>query len=261
MKLLVTRPAAQASGWVQGLCERGLDAAALPLIGIAAAADSAAVAAAWSGLSEQRLAVFVSPNAVEQFFAMRPVGATWPATTLAGSTGPGTSQALRSFGVPDAQLVAPPADAPQFDSEALWVQLAVQLAPQDWRDAGVLIVRGDGGRDWLTDTMRSHGARVTHVAAYRRVAPAFTAAERVLLGEALAAPRAHVWLFSSSEAVGVLVTQAAPGASWASARAIATHPRITESARAAGFGQVSLARPELDAVVACLQSLPPTVAS
>jgi uroporphyrinogen-III synthase len=257
MKLLVTRPAAQASGWVQGLCERGLDAAALPLIGIAAAADSAAVAAAWSGLSEQRLAVFVSPNAVEQFFAMRPADATWPAATLAGSTGPGTSQALRSFGVSDTQLVRPPADAPQFDSEALWLQ----LASRDWHDAGVLIVRGDGGRDWLTDTLRSHGARVTHVAAYRRVAPAFTAAERVLLGEALAAPGAHVWLFSSSEAVGVLVTQAAPGASWAAARAIATHPRIADSARAAGFGQVSLARPELAAVVACLQSLPPTAAT
>jgi uroporphyrinogen-III synthase len=82
-----------------------------------------------------------------------------------------------------------------------------------------------------------------------------------LLDEALAAPGAHVWLFSSSEAVSVLAAQAVPGASWASARAIATHPRIAESARAAGFGQVSLARPDLAAVVACLQSLPPTVAS
>jgi uroporphyrinogen-III synthase len=257
MKLLVTRPAAQASGWVQALSERGLDAAALPLIGIAAAADAAAVAAAWSGLGAQRLVVFVSPNAVEHFFALRPAGMPWPASTLAGSTGPGTSQALRQWGVSATQIAEPRADAPQFDSEALWQQ----LAPQDWHDAGVLIVRGDGGRDWLSDTLRSHGARVTHLAAYRRVAPAFTAAERVLLGEALAAPGAHVWLFSSSEAVGLLQTQLAPGASWASARAIATHPRIAESARAAGFGQVILARPELDAVVACLQSLPPPAAS
>ncbi len=257
MKVLVTRPAAQASGWVQGLRVRGLDAAALPLIGIAAAADAAAVAAAWSGLGGQRLAVFVSPNAVEHFFALRPPGAAWPTATLAGSTGPGTSQALRSVGLADTQLVAPRADAPQFDSEALWAQLAA-LA---WQDAGVLIVRGDGGRDWLADTLRSRGARVAHVAAYRRVAPAFTVAERALLDDARAAPRAHVWLFSSSEAVGVLVTQAAPGARWASARAVATHPRIADTARAAGFGQVTLARPELEAVVACLQSLPPTVAT
>jgi len=257
VKLLVTRPAAQASGWVQALCERGLDVAALPLIGIAAAADSTAALAAWSGLGGQRLVVFVSPNAVDHFFALRPAGTPWPASTLAGSTGPGTSQALRHHGVSDKQLVMPRSDAPQFDSEALWLQ----LAPQDWRDVGVLIVRGDGGRDWLTDTLRSHGARVTHVAAYRRVAPTFTQAERVLLDEALATPGAHAWLFSSSEAIGVLVAQAAPGASWASARAIATHPRIAESARAAGFGQVSLARPDLDAVVACLQSLPPPVAS
>ena len=255
IQVLVTRPEAQASGWVQRLRERGFEASALPLIGIAPPADPAPVLAAWVRLADYRLAVFVSPNAAEQFFALRPGAAAWPAGTLAGSTGPGTSLALRGFGVPAASLVAPASDAPQFDSETLWAL----LAPMAWRAQGVLIVRGDGGRDWLADTLRAQGALVTPLCAYRRVAPSFTPAQRSLLDAALAQPAAHVWLFSSSEAIAALVA-AAPGAAWSAVRAIATHPRIADKARDAGFGDVILARPELEAVAACLQSLPLTPA-
>jgi uroporphyrinogen-III synthase len=42
VRVLVTRPAAQAAGWVQRLGERGIEAFALPLIGITPAADPAA---------------------------------------------------------------------------------------------------------------------------------------------------------------------------------------------------------------------------
>jgi uroporphyrinogen-III synthase len=49
----------------------------------------------------------------------------------------------------------------------------------------------------------------------------------------------------------------APGTAWQAARAIATHPRIVDAAVAAGFGEVTATRPAVDAVVACIQSLPP----
>ena len=253
MRLLVTRPATQAAQWVQQLRSRGVDAVALPLIGITPAADSAVVAAAWATLDTQRLVVFVSPNAVAHFFAARPAGARWPARTLAGSTGNGTTQALLAAGVPNEQLAAPPHDAAQFDSEALWRQLQML----DWHDAPVLIVRGDGGRDWLADTLRGRGARVAHLAAYRRVTPQLSAGEQAAFDAALADLRGHLWLFSSSEAVAALA-DLAPGAAWRAARAIATHPRIVDAAVAAGFGEVTATRPAVDAVVACIQSLPPS---
>ena len=252
MKLLVTRPAAQAAQWVAQLQARGVDAVALPLIGIAPPADGAAVVGAWQTLGTQRLVVFVSPNAVEHFFAARPADSAWPVATLAGSTGNGTTQALLAAGVPAAQCVAPPRDAPQFDSEALWHVIEAQ----DWRAAQVLIVRGDGGRDWLADTLRGRGALVRHLTAYRRLAPRLSAEERMAFDAALAAPGGHVWLFSSSEAIATL-REMAPGRDWQAARAIATHPRIAETARAAGFGEVTPASPAVDAVVACIQSLPP----
>jgi uroporphyrinogen-III synthase len=167
MKVLVTRPAAQAAEWVVGLCERGIDAAALPLIGIHPPADAAPVRAAWAALAGHRMAMFVSPNAAEQFFALRPAGQAWPEGTTAGSPGPGTSRVLRSLGVPAACIAEPAADAAQFDSESLWQQLRTL----DWHGASVLIVRGESGRDWLADTLRAHGAQVSFVTAYERCAP------------------------------------------------------------------------------------------
>ncbi|MES1161551.1 MAG: uroporphyrinogen-III synthase, partial [Rhizobacter sp.] len=118
MRILVTRPAAQAADWVLDLQARGLDAVALPLIAIAAVDEPSALRAAWQVLGQRRLVVFVSPNAAQHFFAQRPAGPGWPASTWAGSPGPGTTRALVALGVPPAQIVEPAADAPQFDSES-----------------------------------------------------------------------------------------------------------------------------------------------
>ncbi len=255
MRVIVTRPAAQAADWVRQLRAQAIEARALPLIAIAPAADPAPIVQAWRGLAAQRLVVFVSPNAAEQFFAQRPAEAAWPPGVLAGSPGPGTTRTLRALGVPPAQIAEPAADAPQFDSEALWAQ----LRGHDWRGAGVLVVRGDGGRDWLAQTLREAGAQVGHVAAYRRVAPVVGPVEAGLLGAALAEPAAHLWLFSSSEAIDQLLALPADAAArdWSRARAVTTHPRIAARARRAGFGQVIEVRPSLAAVVACIQSLRP----
>ena len=252
LRVIVTRPAAQAAEWVQQLRAHAIDAVALPLIGIAPLADTAALEAAWRELAQRRLVVFVSPNAVEQFFASRPAAAgAWPHGVLAGSPGPGTTRALLALGLGAAQIVQPADAAPQFDSEALWVQLAVH----DWRRARVLIVRGDGGRDWLAQTLRQHGAEVATVAAYRRTAPRFDAAAAALLRAASAAPASHLWLFSSSEAIDQLAAASSAAADWRAALAVASHPRIAARARQLGFARVIETRPSLPAVVACIQSI------
>ncbi len=256
MRVIVTRPAAQAAEWVDRLSEHRIDAVALPLIGIAPADSGTELDAAWRGLAQQRLVVFVSPNAALHFFARRPPGAPWPAGVLAGSPGPGTTRTLVDLGLAAPQIVEPAADAAQFDSEALWTQ----LADRDWQGARVLIVRGGGGRDWLGDTLRERGANVTALSAYRRVAPVFDADQTQVLRDALARPAGHLWFFSSSEAIDNLAAAApaaAAGVDWRSARAIATHPRIAARAQQLGFASVTSARPSLDAIVACIQSLRP----
>jgi len=251
LRVLVTRPAAQAAVWVERLRERGIDAEALPLFEIAAVDDPTPVRAAWQAIDAFRLVVFVSSNAVEQFFAERPPAQAWPDGTVAGAPGPGTADALRAAGCPQEAIVSPAAGAPQFDSEALWDR----LRGRDWRDSRVLVVRGDGGRDWLADRLVEAGAQVETVAAYRRLAPSFTGRARDRLDAALADEGA-VWLFSSSEAIANLARAAGEGG-WRSARAVATHPRIAARARGLGFGVVLEAGAAIDAVVACIQSIEP----
>lgn len=256
-RLIVTRPQAQAAAWVQALDHLGVDAQALPLIAIAPPADPAPVHAAWRVLARHALVMFVSANAVEQFFALRPDGAPWPVQTLAGSTGPGTSAALRAAGVP-ASAVVQPAAGDRAESESLWSA----LQGRDWQGRQVLIVRGEEGRDWLAERLREAGAQVGFVGAYRRQVPDPGESGRALLQAALLRPARHVWLFSSSEAIGHLLRLVRPAAAsgaadkpWQNACALATHPRIAQAAREAGFGRVALVEPTPEAVAAAVATL------
>lgn len=248
LQLLVTRPRAQADDWVSRLRAAGWAAEALPLIDIAGPADPEAVRAARDRLADFALVVFVSPNAVARFFDGVPPR-PWPAATLAGSPGPGTTMALCQSGVPAGAIVEPAADAEQFDSESLWLRLAER---RSWADTQVLIVRGEDGRDWLARTLQAHGAQVRFVQAYRRQTPVWTDQERGLAIKALEQPADHVWLLSSSEALDHLAVLL-PGADWSASRAVATHPRIAARARRAGFGRVDEVRPGLQPL---LQALP-----
>ena len=71
VRLLLTRPRAQADDWVRRMAALDVPTASLPLIDIAPAADPAGLAQAWSALPATDLAMFVSPNAVEHFFDRR----------------------------------------------------------------------------------------------------------------------------------------------------------------------------------------------
>ncbi len=262
MRVIVTRPASQAGKWVADLRAAGLDALSLPLIEIAGPPKPQAVRAAWQRLAQFDALMFVSANAVQQFFALRP-----PALDLAGPrffvTGPGSREALLQAGVASDQIDAPDDAAKQLDSEALWQQVQQQVR-MGWR---VLIVRGttdggDGGddsaaaqgvgRDWFAARLAERGALVEFVVAYVRRAPQLSVNALALLQ--VAASDGTVWLFSSSEALTNLRSMA-EGQSWSGARALATHPRIAQAARLAGFGLVCESRPAVPDLLASIESL------
>lgn len=264
MRVVVTRPAEDAARWVQALQQEGLDAVALPLMALSALADTSALAGAWRQLGRYQAIMFVSPAAVTHFFAHYAADATLPRMW---SPGPGTARALRRHGVDDAHIVQPGADSPQWDSESLWLAAAPTL------QAGgrVLIVRGDQapgpatedgvagadtargvGREWLGAQLRQRGVEVEYLVAYRRALPAWTDTERHA-AQALSGAGA-LWLFSSSQAVQHL-GQLVPGQDWRAASALATHPRIAETARRAGFGVVWPSRPAIADVVASIESI------
>ena len=258
MLILVTRPEPQATEWAQALQQQREQALALPLIDIGAPSDSQAVADAWRALPHIRLVMFVSPNAAVWFGRLRPAAAPWPAGTLAAAPGPGTAramaEALGSAGLAEPQVLTPPGDSEQFDSEHLWPL----LAPLPWADQQVLIVSGGDagqarGRQWLSDRLREAGAVITTVLTYERRCARWTDAQRDLATAAYTQPARHAWLLSSSEALAHLIALQGPPP--AGAQAIVTHPRVGDTARQAGFSRVAMARPLPEAVAQARRSL------
>lgn len=240
---LITRPQPQATQWVGKLAALGLHAVALPLLEIAPAPQPEMVRAAAAQWVAGDLVMFVSPNAAAQCMACLGGNWPWPSGVQAAATGPGTVAVLKAAGVPAECIVAPDADAAQFDSEHLWLKLQAQ----GWQGRRAWVVRGDGGRDWLAQTLQSAGAEVQFVQAYSRARPQWSAAQLAVLAQAVAKPEAHVWLLSSSEALDHLLALA-PEVAWSRSVALASHPRIAQRARDLGFGRVDEILPTPEAV-------------
>jgi uroporphyrinogen-III synthase len=264
--VLVVRPREQARRWVEALRALGVPARSLPLIEIGPAPDAHRVTDAFREMVEATarsgpppVVVFVSPSAVGGFFealkgaAAGPPGrdghaVAWPSGARACAAGPGTAAALGEAGVPAALTTAPSADAPQIDSETLWQEIGAW----DWMGRPVWIARGNGGREWLAERLRAAGARVEVVQAYERRPPRLEDDEQATLAEAIAQRERWVWMFSSSEAIANLLALA-PGVPWNDARALASHPRIAERARAAGFGRVETVAPTVEAAATAMR--------
>ncbi len=247
---------------MQALQARGIAAAALPLICIAGAPDAQALEHAQQGLGDYDALMVVSGSAARHFFGSNRVLALIQQANTAIKTrvwapGPGTAAMLQALGVPMGRIDQPAADAGQFDSESLWRSVGASVRP----GTRVLIVRGGeaggggagSGRDWLSSQIRAAGGSVDFVVAYTRAAPPWSAEQRALAQAA--ATDGTLWVLSSAQALGHLCA-ALPQQNWAGARALATHPRIAEAARAAGFGQVLECRPALADVAASIESVP-----
>ncbi len=280
---VLTRPAGQSDSLIAALAQEGIAALEFPLIDIAPVADDAPLGAALAALERYALVIFVSPNAIDR--ALSGLATGWPQSVPIGVVGPGSVAALARHGVaaPAHRVICPalavaiePADAstavrasgqpepgetePRFDSEALFAALDAQIGIASLAGRRVLIVRGDGGREWLADRLREAGAQVEPVAAYRRVLPApapqtWEAVRRLLAG----AP--HAWLVTSSEGVRNLAALAethlseAEQAQLKAAPFVAPHPRIAETARALGFDRITASGPGDERIVGALRAL------
>lgn len=263
MRVIVTRPQAEAAPWLKALDAAGYTGWSLPLIDIRPAANGAAVVLAWSRLADFDAVMFVSRNAVQHFFerkeALAPIFTAQSAIkTRAFVTGPGSYSALQRVGAAPDCVDAPDFHAGQFDSEALWTVVRARVVP-GYR---VLIVRGTtvdegasdegSGRDWFARRVLDAGGVVEFVVSYERQRPQWDAA--TLEQAQIAATDGSVWVFSSSEAIRNL-QQCCQGVDWAQAQAVVTHPRIGEAARHAGFGRVRESKPLLPALMASIESL------
>ena len=156
-RILVTRPAHQADALCRMIEAAGGHALRFPVLDILPARDPATVQAGLARLGDYDLAIFVSTNAVSHTLAAlapRP----WPTRVAVAAVGSATARALAAQGL---EVVHPPRE---FTSEALLAMPAFQ------RMTGrrVLILRGDGGREHLRETLLARGAQVDYLEVYRR---------------------------------------------------------------------------------------------
>lgn len=253
--IVVTRPEAGGRALTDELAARGIDALWLPAFAIGPAPDVPLARATLTRLADFDLAVFVSPAAVRATAAL--LDRPWPAATSIGAVGRATDAAvLRSIaGAAAATRIVPDDDDGDSGSEALWDALVrANRLPRR-----ALLLRAEGGRNWLAERLAAAGAEVTLLAVYSRRPLAASKEQLATLARWRDERRAPAALVTSSEAVDVLVAQVgridAAALDWLrSGLALATHARIGERLRAAGFARVALVAPQADAIAAALRA-------
>ena len=251
-----------------------------PLIQIEAASFGDGLEQAIGQWTRWRAVFFVSPQAV-LFFFKHARGALDLQQTRCWATGAGTREALLGQGVAAELIDTPNLNSGIWDSEHLWLEVQDQVRAHDQ----VLIVRGGElsgaplaqgaeddsadsasepsvtlkdrtgvGREYLAEQLRSRGAQVSWAVAYFRGVPQWSSAQVALARQALC--DGSVWILTSSQAVRNLQDLLGNDvASWSQGRAIATHDRIAQALRRAGFGVVRESRPDIESLLGSLESM------
>lgn len=161
--VLVTRPNPAGNELCAVLEAQGAEAIHMPTIAFAPA-EPGLLQQAVNQLGEQDWLIFISPQAV---YASAPaIRRTWPVfppQVKFAAIGEGTSKSLRDAGCQVS--VCPPNG--EWNSEALLSLSAFQ----DIKGKKIAIIRGEGGRELLANTLEARGARVLPVIAYQRLVP------------------------------------------------------------------------------------------
>ena len=160
LSVLVTRPAEQAATLAEAISQAHGRPVTFPALEILGPEDKHAARAKLSGLTTVDLLVFISANAVRYAFPLMPDNI--PIDLQVAAVGQATARALDEFGL---EPTVVPKDS--MDSEGLLRMPQLQ----DVRDKRILIVRGNGGRELIRETLEQRGAQVEYVEVYRRQVP------------------------------------------------------------------------------------------
>ena len=163
-RILVTRPAEQAGELARMIAAQGGQAVRFALLEIGAADDQSPLQRAIAQLDDYAVAIFISPNAVAYSLPSILAARRWPVGLRVAAIGPSTAAQLTAQRI--GEVICP---ADRFDSEAL-LELPA-FAADALAGRKILLLRGDGGRELLAQTLVERGAQVDAVGCYRRLPP------------------------------------------------------------------------------------------
>ncbi len=157
LHVVVTRPCHQAGNFVDLLQKAGAIAHTFPLLQIEPVKQAPTTLKELSS-GTYDLVIFISANAVIHALACLPPYTHWQNTRIA-AIGKQTAQTLQNHHLPVALF-----PAQGFRSEDL-----LELPDMHNLQAkNILIVRGQGGREFLADSLRERGANVEYANVYQR---------------------------------------------------------------------------------------------
>ena len=240
--ILITRPAHQAGNLAMLIRAAGGNPIIFPALEILDPADPQPLFDAIDRLDTYDLAIFISPNAVTRVMSRMAARRAWPAGLRVAAIGKGGVSELERHGIRG--VIVPQCG---FDSERLLEMPQLQAVSGQ----RVLILRGDGGRELLGDTLAARGAQVDYVACYRRARPQ---ADPAPLLQAWAQDGVHAVIVTSSEGLrNLFVMLGKPGESLLQhTPLLVPHPRIAAVARELGCREVIGTAPGDDGLLAGL---------
>jgi uroporphyrinogen-III synthase len=172
IRVLVTRPISQSKALCDDFMALGAQVMSLPAIEIRAVdqllgkESTMSTQVEWiNRLTDLDFAIFISPNAVKfgtsLIFAQRNIPDKLKLVTI------GKASADKLFQCTGRSPDIFPSD--EFSSEAL---LALKpLQKESINGKNILIIRGNGGREYLADELKQRGARVEYAEVYQRCLP------------------------------------------------------------------------------------------
>ncbi|WP_437879490.1 uroporphyrinogen-III synthase [Pseudomonas sp. LRF_L74] len=250
-RVLLTRPAAENETLEVALDHAGIASATLPLLEIEALEETGEQRSLIMELDRYQAVIVVSKPAAR--IGLERVDRLWPQPPIYlrwFAVGAGTAAILDDYGVdvryPDSGE----------DSEALLAMPALDEALQA-PIPRALILRGEGGRELIAETLRERGVAVDYLPLYRRVLPEYPAGT---LMQKIQAERLNAVLVSSAQGLEHLRRLAADA--WkqvAGMTLLVPSARVAERAREAGARCVIECRgASAAAVVSALQNTAPT---
>ncbi|MNQ80034.1 Uroporphyrinogen-III synthase [compost metagenome] len=229
-RLLLTRPAEECEALAATLAEQQVYSSSLPLLAIEPLVETPEQRSIIFDLDRYCAVVVVSKSAarlgldlIDRYWPQPPAEQRW------FSVGAATGALLEDYGLPTFWPAA------GDDSEALLElpQLAEALAGHDPK---VLIMRGEGGREFLAERLRGQGVAVDYLELYRRCLPDYPAGS---LARTVEAERLNGLVVSSGQ--GLENLQRLAGPAWpelARLTLFVPSPRVAEQATEAGAKNV-----------------------
>ncbi|VXC84867.1 Uroporphyrinogen-III synthase [Pseudomonas sp. 8Z] len=225
-RLLLTRPAEDCAALAQTLAAQGVASHCMPLLAIETLAETDEQRSTFADLQRYCAVIVISKPAARigvQLLAQH--GASLPCMPWF-SVGAATAAVLAEHGL---QVHYPDGGD---DSEALLALPALQHAIAGTPEPCVLILRGEGGREFLAERLRDQGVTVDYLELYRRMLPAYSPGE---LSRCVRSERLNGLVVSSGQGFEHLRQLA--GDDWAMLARLplfVPSPRVADQARHAG---------------------------